>query len=154
MVIKNSLDTYTLDQTIGNGVHGEGTTQIEHTSTEAGATLTVVVNNCAYETSKVTGASVPDSLTESGHINETLTTNADCSLPSDSDGIGAGVKWWGNSPRSHGVNGEPYPDSQIDIGAYQSTYDENHPANLGGAAVVIFLTDFSEAINSFLIGAV
>jgi len=51
-------------------------------------------------------------------------------LQSGSTLVGTGLKWWGNNPRPSGVDGEPYPDTQIDIGGYQSTFDPNHPKNL------------------------
>ena len=40
-----------------------------------------------------------------------------------------GTKYWGNSGRPHGANGESFPDSSIDRGANQSTFNANHPYN-------------------------
>ena len=45
-------------------------------------------------------------------------------------GAGAGTKYWGTKPRPSGLDGEPFPDVAIDIGALQSKLNEFHPANL------------------------
>ena len=44
--------------------------------------------------------------------------------------IGGAVKWWGTNARPEGYDGEPFPDTFIDIGAIQSTFNVNHPINL------------------------
>jgi hypothetical protein len=41
-----------------------------------------------------------------------------------------GVKHWGEAPRPSGASGEPFPDLDIDIGANQSLFSSDHPANL------------------------
>lgn len=57
--------------------------------------------------------------------------NDDYNLQSTSPCLGKGPPaWWGNKARPKSLNGEPLPDSKIDMGAYQSTWDENHPVNL------------------------
>lgn len=56
--------------------------------------------------------------------------NDNYNLREGSPCIGIGIKWWGNDPRPQSLSGEPLPDTQIDIGAYQSTWDPNHPVNL------------------------
>jgi hypothetical protein len=43
--------------------------------------------------------------------------------------LSTGVKWWTNA-RPSDVNGEPYPDVDIDIGAIQSTTNSFHPSNI------------------------
>lgn len=43
--------------------------------------------------------------------------------------IGVGYKYW-TGARPSDVNGEPLPDTAIDIGAIQSTINANHPKNL------------------------
>ena len=44
--------------------------------------------------------------------------------------LGVGVKWWGNDARPSGYDGEPMPDTKIDVGSIQTTLDPGHPANL------------------------
>lgn len=44
--------------------------------------------------------------------------------------IGTGVKYWGTNSRPSDINGEPLPDTNIDIGCYQSTTNAGHPKNL------------------------
>lgn len=51
-------------------------------------------------------------------------------VASNSPLIGGGTKWWGNNPRPTSRTGEPYPDTNLDLGAIQTTYDSNHPVNL------------------------
>ena len=48
---------------------------------------------------------------------------------SNSPAIGTGFKYW-TGARTSDVNGEPLPDTAIDIGAVQSTGNANHPKNL------------------------
>jgi hypothetical protein len=43
--------------------------------------------------------------------------------------LSTGVKWWSNA-RPFDVNGEPYPNVDIDIGAIQSTTNSFHPSNI------------------------
>ncbi len=43
--------------------------------------------------------------------------------------LSTGVKWWTNA-RPFDVNGEPYPNIDIDIGAIQSTTNSFHPSNI------------------------
>lgn len=55
----------------------------------------------------------------------------DYNLQSTSPCIGVGPpKWWGNGPRPASLSGEPLPDTEIDMGAYQSSHSANHPKNL------------------------
>ncbi|HHJ80411.1 MAG TPA: hypothetical protein ENJ65_02125 [Candidatus Tenderia electrophaga] len=56
--------------------------------------------------------------------------NGDYNLQKNSPCVGKGVKWWGNGPRPESLSGEPLPDADIDLGAYQSTWSPNHPVNL------------------------
>lgn len=56
-------------------------------------------------------------------------SGSDYSLSSTSGILNVGVKWWGTSARPSGL-GEPYPDFDIDIGAYQSKWGKFHPSNL------------------------
>lgn len=55
----------------------------------------------------------------------------DYNLQSTSPCVSAGPpKWWGNGARPQSRSGEPVPDTNLDIGAYQSTHYQNHPVNL------------------------
>lgn len=54
----------------------------------------------------------------------------DYHLQETSPCVGTAAKWWGNDPRPNGPDGESAPDTNLDFGAYQSTWDANHPANL------------------------
>lgn len=56
--------------------------------------------------------------------------NDNYNLKSTSPCVGVGTKWWGNGPRPLSLSGEPLPDTKIDLGAYQSTWDANHPINM------------------------
>ena len=42
------------------------------------------------------------------------------------------AKWWGNAARPTAINGEPRPDIYADIGAWQTTKHEFHPASILG----------------------
>ena len=53
----------------------------------------------------------------------------DFNIKSTSGCVGTGVKHWGTGPRPSGYQGDPKPDTHIDIG-FQSTWNENHPKNL------------------------
>lgn len=44
--------------------------------------------------------------------------------------IWTGVKYWANGPRPNDINGEPRPDTYLDIGAWQSKNSPFHPSNL------------------------
>ena len=50
-------------------------------------------------------------------------------LKSNSPCVGVGTKWWGSGPRPVCYNGEPKPDTAVDIG-FQSTHNQLHPRNL------------------------
>lgn len=56
--------------------------------------------------------------------------NGDYRCDTLSDCIGVGVKYWNNAPRPLSLSGEPLPDTEIDLGAFQSTHSINHPLNL------------------------
>ena len=56
--------------------------------------------------------------------------NGDYNLKQNSPCVGVGIKWWNLDPRPESLSGEPLPDDKIDLGAYQSTWDANHPVNL------------------------
>ena len=56
--------------------------------------------------------------------------NNNYNLQKNSPCVGVGTKWWGNGARPETLSGEPLPDTKIDLGAYQSTWDANHPKNL------------------------
>lgn len=56
--------------------------------------------------------------------------NGNYNLQKESPCVGVGVKWWGLDPRPESLSGEPLPDVKIDLGAYQTTFDPNHPVNL------------------------
>lgn len=51
-------------------------------------------------------------------------------LSASSPVITAGEKWWGDAPRPQGIDGEPFPDFGISIGAVQSKDVPFHPANM------------------------
>jgi hypothetical protein len=53
-------------------------------------------------------------------------------IPSSvSPAIGSGNKYWGTEERPTDINGKPFPDYFIDIGAVQSTFNPIHPVNIG-----------------------
>lgn len=49
--------------------------------------------------------------------------------PNNSVLFGAAVKSWGTAARLVGYDGEPFPDVNIDMGAYQGTSSLTHPLN-------------------------
>jgi hypothetical protein len=60
----------------------------------------------------------------------TVNINADASVTSGTaNPIGVGIKYW-TGARPSVLNGEPLPDTFIDIGAVQSTSNVGHPKNL------------------------
>jgi hypothetical protein len=48
--------------------------------------------------------------------------------------IGTGLKWWGNSARPVGIDGNPFPDTNIDIGCFQTSTSLTHPVNIVSAS--------------------
>jgi len=124
MLCKSSLDNFTLTHTANNGVHGEGTNQLEFVSTGTATVLNVTMNNCAFETAKVVGIGVPDSYTSNDQLDETLTTNDDGSIPDTSNGAGYGLALGGERVD---VNDEPFPKFNIDIGGIQGAGPISHP---------------------------
>ena len=99
--------------------------------------LTVSTNGTPYNLANVL-VSLVDWRISGRDANGLVTTDpkfinavaGDYNLQETSPAVGIGVKWWGNKPRPTSMNGEPLPDTGIDMGAYQSTWDANHPANL------------------------
>jgi hypothetical protein len=48
--------------------------------------------------------------------------------------IGTGLKWWGNNARPVGIDGNPFPDTNIDIGCFQTSTSLTHPVNIVSAS--------------------
>ena len=56
--------------------------------------------------------------------------NSDFTLPSTSQCVGTGTKYWGSLPTPTGRNQEPFASFGTDIGANQSAHGPFHPLNL------------------------
>ncbi len=48
--------------------------------------------------------------------------------------IGTGFKYWGNNARPVGIDGNPFPDTNIDIGCFQTSTSLTHPVNIVGGS--------------------
>lgn len=113
-----------------NGINIGGTGTVLHewniytglTALVAGSGPVVTTDNNIYP--------VGYSQSEPNSVNSDIVLDANYMPVVGSVSIGNGVKWWGNEPRPSGYGGEPYPDTAIDIGGVQSTYNAQHPANI------------------------
>lgn len=103
-----------------------------YNTAQYGGTLAVESNNCFYDNSvnDILDGTTPTAVDATSMSADPLfidTVNYE--LQETSPCVGAGVKHWGNGPRPTSYNGEPKPDTKVDIGN-QSTWDANHPKNL------------------------
>lgn len=101
----------------------------------SGATFTEN-NNCLFnnnnenyidETGNPVNLNNTDIITDPLFIDPTI---GNYNLQQNSPCVGTAIKWWGNNPRPDSLSGEPLPDTAIDMGAYQSTWNPKHPLNL------------------------
>ncbi len=145
MRLYGNADVYMYNNIIGtNGVNGpDGTAQAIYV--QSSINLLTEDKNCIYPeysgvikdyrsginltfdtvSSYLAHANVPDS--DSFSSDPLLGANYAPAVGSPC--LSTGVKWWSNA-RPFDVNGEPYPNVDIDIGAIQSTTNSFHPSNI------------------------
>lgn len=79
--------------------------------------------NCIYN-------NTVENATGANNVTSDPLQDSNYKLAASSPCLGIGVKWWGTAPRPVGLDGEPFPDWDIDIGVNQSMFSPHHPSNI------------------------
>lgn len=87
-------------------------------------------NNCLYNNGiAISNESGVSQAIGTGDVTSNPLLDANYKLQTGSPSLSAGIKWWTNA-RPSGVDGEPLPDTGIDLGAKQSNFHPFHPYRL------------------------